>query len=109
MSGEVIRLNIIEVYNLKFKNIFEDLSLVIPENTIISISGPNNCGKTTLIRVLSREIITENILINGKTSDNYKIEDYSNIIQAVIPKEVTFYEKTTKEELKRKNYYPNKM
>ena len=108
MSGEVIRLNIIEVYNLKFKNIFEDLSLVIPENTIVSISGPNNCGKTTLIRILSREIITENILINGKTSDNYKIEDYSNIIQAVIPKEVTFYEKTIKEELKRKNYYPNK-
>ena len=108
MSGEVIRLNIIEVYNLKFKDIFEDLSLVIPENTIVSISGPNNCGKTTLIRILSREIITENILINGKTSDNYKIEDYSNIIQAVIPKEVTFYEKTIKEELKRKNYYPNK-
>ena len=101
-------MNIIEVYNLKFKNIFEDLSLVIPENTIVSISGPNNCGKTTLIRILSREIITENILINGKTSDNYKIEDYSNIIQAVIPKEVTFYEKTIKEELKRKNYYPNK-
>ena len=66
------------------------------------------CGKTTLIRILSREIITENILINGKTSDNYKIEDYSNIIQAVIPKEITFYEKTIKEELKRKNYYPNK-
>ena len=108
MSGEVIRLNIIEVYNLKFKDIFEDLSLVIPENTIVSISGPNNCGKTTLIRILSREIITENILINGKTSDNYKIEDYSNIIQAVIPKEITFYEKTIKEELKRKNYYPNK-
>ena len=63
MSGEVIRLNIIEVYNLKFKDIFEDLSLVIPENTIVSISGPNNCGKTTLIRILSREIITENILI----------------------------------------------
>ena len=101
-------MNIIEVYNLKFKDIFEDLSLVIPENTIVSISGPNNCGKTTLIRILSREIITENILINGKTSDNYKIEDYSNIIQAVIPKEITFYEKTIKEELKRKNYYPNK-
>ena len=108
MSGEVIRLNIIEVYNLKFKDIFEDLSLVIPENTIVSISGPNNCGKTTLIRILSREIITENILINEKTSDNYKIEDYSNINKAVIPKEITFYEKTIKEELKRKNYYPNK-
>ena len=92
-------MNILEVKNLNYKDIFNNLSFVVPENKIISISGPNNCGKTTLIRILNREIITDDILIYGKTSDNYKIEDYSNLIQAVIPKEIDFEEETLEKEL----------
>lgn len=45
--------NIISVKNLKYKNIFDGLDLSIKQNTITAISGSNNCGKTTLIKILS--------------------------------------------------------
>ena len=57
---------IIEVDNLTINPLFSDFSLFIPENNFVTISGPNNCGKTTLMRILNREVITDNtILLNN--------------------------------------------
>lgn len=92
--------NIIKIEGLNYTDLLKDFCIEIPKQKLITISGPNNCGKTTLIRILNREIITENsIMINSKRINEYKIEEYSKLIQAIIPKECMFLEKCLEEEL----------
>lgn len=80
--------------------LFENLNLIIPKNSFITISGPNNCGKTTLLRVLNRELITSNkILVEDRNINEYRIEEYSKLVQTVIPLEIVFKEETVLEEL----------
>ena len=95
--------NIIEVISLTYKNIFENFSIGIEKNKFISISGPNNCGKTTLLRILDRQIECLNtITINDIKIEGYKITDLSPLIKTIIPKEIIFINNTVEEEL---NFY----
>lgn len=63
--------NIISVNNLSYKKIFSDISFDIEKGSFTVISGSNNCGKTTLIKLLSGLITTEKMI---KFDSNY-IED----------------------------------
>lgn len=93
--------NIIEIRNLNYNNIFIDFNVAFPNNKFISISGPNNCGKTTLIRILDRQLVTRNsVYLSSNRIENYKITDLSSIIQCVIPKEVDFVYQSLEDELK---------
>ena len=95
--------NIIEVISLTYKNIFKNFSIGIEQNKFISISGPNNCGKTTLLRILDRQIECLNtITINNVKIEDYKITDISTLIKTIIPKEIIFINNTVEEEL---NFY----
>lgn len=90
---------IIEIDNLQYGHIFNNINIQI-KNKNIMISGPNNCGKTTLIKILDKEISAKGtIKINGKDINDYKIEDYSKIVQSVIPGEIIFFENTLEEEI----------
>lgn len=93
--------NIIEIRNLNYNNIFIDFNVAFPNNKFISISGPNNCGKTTLIRILGRQLVTRNsVYLLSNRIEDYKIADLSSIIQCVIPKEVDFVYQSLEDELK---------
>ena len=91
----------LEIKGLKSNN----LDISIEKNTISTFSGANNCGKTTLIRILSKllDIESETTLENKKISD-YKLEEYNEIVKSVIPKEITFDEINIEEELYNKCY-----
>ena len=92
---------ILNINNIKYNDIFEDLSIYIEKNTITAISGSNKCGKTTLMRILNRNIHTEaNIIYKGKEIYNYGDEEYYKKIQAVFPQEIIFHENTILDELK---------
>ena len=92
---------ILNINNLKYNNIFKDLSIYIEKNTITAISGSNNCGKTTLMRILNRNIKTAtNIVYRGKEINEYKQENYKNNIQVVFPEKILFQEDTILEEMK---------
>lgn len=93
--------NIIEIKNLNYNNIFIDFNIEFQSNKFISISGPNNCGKTTLIRILSRQIITQDTiqLLSNKIED-YKITEFSSLVQCVIPNEINFIYQNLEDELK---------
>ena len=94
---------ILNINDLEFNNIFNGISIYIEKKTITAISGKNNCGKTTLIRLLNREYYTEeSIIFKGKHINEYKLEEYSKLIQTVIPNEILFIEDTVEDEL---NYY----
>ena len=95
---------VIEIENFSDDRLFEDLNISVEKNKITTISGSNSCGKTTLIKILNREIITDNtILLNDKNINDYTIREYTNLIQAVIPLEIVFKEKTLEKELKNYN------
>ena len=64
--------NIIEIIDLNYQNTFNSFCLGIAENKFISICGPNNCGKTILLRIIDRQIEIKNTI----TINNIKIEDY---------------------------------
>lgn len=92
--------NSIMLYNFFDDYLFENLNILVPKDNFITISGPNNCGKTTLLRILNREIITENkIIIENRGINNYKIEEYSKLVSCVIPLEIILEEETIEEEL----------
>lgn len=53
-------------YSTKKRKIFNNLNLNIERGSFACITGKNSCGKTTLIKILSSSIITENMIsING--------------------------------------------
>ena len=95
--------NIIEIIGLTYKNIFNDFSLGIEENKFITIAGPNNCGKTTLLRMLDNQIDVNNTftLYDMKLED-YKLTDLYQIMKVIIPGEINYVTNTIEEEL---NYY----
>jgi len=99
--------NIIEIIGLTYKNIFNDFSLGIEENKFITIAGPNNCGKTTLLRMLDNQIEINNTftLYNIKLED-YKLTDLYQIMKIIIPGEINYVKNTLEEEL---NYYLDQM
>lgn len=95
--------NIIEIIDLSYKDIFNGLSIAIEENKFISLTGPNNCGKTTLLRILDRQIdVFNSIVVNDIKLEKYKITDLSPLIKTVIPKEIIFINNTVEEEI---NFY----
>ena len=86
--------------NFYYENLFEQLSLIVEKNTITSVSGKNNCGKTTLIRILNREIIVDGeIDIEDFPINSYRVEEYAQLVESVIPLEKIPIEKTIEEEM----------
>lgn len=95
---------IIEINSFSDDNLFENLTISVEKNTITTISGANSCGKTTLMRILNREVITDNnILLNNKSINDYTIREYISLVQTVIPLEIIFKEKTLEKELNNKD------
>lgn len=91
----------LEIKGLKNNN----LDISIEKNTISTFSGANNCGKTTLIRILGKLLNCESdISIDSKKISEYKVEDYNQIVKTVIPKEIVFDEINIEEELNNKCY-----
>ena len=98
------------INNLNYLDIFSNLTLTIKENEYVFLSGANNSGKTTLIRIINKEI-RENfpILINNKLIDDYKIDEYKKLVETIIPLEISFKENTLEKELLSKKIEDNSL
>ena len=76
---------ILSVKNLSYKKILKDVSFDVKEGNFISISGSNICGKTTLIKILSGLIQTENMVyFNGKELESINKTDLFSKIGIVL-------------------------
>lgn len=92
--------NCLEILGLNYHNIFNNFSICFAEKQFITITGPNNCGKTTLLRIIGNNLPTHNtILLYGKKIEEYKITELNQIIKTIIPLEIGFTQKTVEEEL----------
>ena len=101
---------ILNINDLQFNDIFKKVSLSIGKSMIVTIAGSNNCGKTTLTRILDRKLADDfNINLLGKDIKEYPEELYSQLIQVVYPNEIHFSEKTPLEEMKREEIHKTKM
>ena len=76
-------------YDINGKYIIKNLNYIIKENDKIFISGPSGIGKSTLLKILSNEIINYegNILIDNKLVSNYNL---NNVVSYVSQDEELF-------------------
>ena len=82
----------IRIKNLKYKDILNGINFSIKKNDFITISGSNKCGKTTLIKILSRLINTNNkVIINDKPIEEYSFDKYNSMVGKVILNEDNKY------------------
>lgn len=92
--------NCIEILGLNYLNIFNDFSIAIENEKFITVSGSNNCGKTTLIRIIDGQVpINNTITLYGRPYESYKVTDISSIIQTIIPLEITAFQNTLEDEM----------
>lgn len=123
--------NIIEIKNLSFKYnttkaIFSDLNLTIKKGEITTLLGKNGCGKSTLIKLLSKNITnyTGNIFLENKELKSYSLKELAKKLSIVYqnnttPQEITvfdmvsfarlpyqniFFYKQTKEDIEKINF-----
>lgn len=93
--------NIIEIKNLSFSynkdnNIFNNLSLDIKKGKITTILGKNGCGKSTLIKLLAKNLNynSGSIKLENKELSSYNLRELASKLSIVYqknetPKEIT--------------------
>lgn len=90
----------LEILDLKYLDLYNNFNLIIEKNKFVTISGANNCGKTTLIRIIDGQIYTNGkILLFNKDYHDYKITEIGNIIKTIIPLEYNPIQNTVEDEL----------
>lgn len=94
-------MELLEVTNLKYQNMIEDISFQVKSGQFITISGGNNCGKTTLIRILSGQLeVKETIKLLGTYIEEYPQNLWKEITGTIIPQDnPEFLFDTVEEEL----------
>ncbi len=91
---------IIEINDLSLPYSFQNFNIDFELNKFTVISGPNNCGKTTLIRVLTGQIKTEyTVKIMDYEMECYKLSDINKTVKAIINNEYIFKYDTVIEEI----------
>lgn len=96
-------MNVIEARNINYiisnKNIFQNLDLTIELGDFVTIIGKNGIGKSTLLKLLSGQIITDNkIVIDNIEVNKFNLEEIM-ARYAKITSYNEFFSKTVLEEI----------
>lgn len=88
--------NILEIKNLNYKynktTIFKNFNLSVKENSYVSIAGNNTSGKTTLIKLISGILPSDNsITIGYSYINNNRIHDNSKDLGVVLGNELNSF------------------
>lgn len=85
--------------NISLKN----LDVIINSGELVSIIGPNGCGKTVLLKMICGKVKNNNILIDGKDVSLYSLEYKRNNIVCIFDDNI-YNTRYVRDELK---YYLN--
>lgn len=69
--------------NLSGRIIFKDINVKLHEGEILRICGKNGCGKTSLFRILKKELNYNGTIFIGKN-------DYNNVSYKLVQREIIF-------------------
>jgi iron complex transport system ATP-binding protein len=88
--------------------ISRDLSAEIPDDSFTVIVGPNACGKSTLLRALSRLLTPDagSVLLDGKAIDRYRPKEVARTI-GLLPQTSVSPEGITVADLVARGRYPH--
>lgn len=98
LSKDIIDFNEITFKNVSFKypfdkyEVIKDISFTIRKGETVGIVGPTGAGKSTVIRQFLREfnVTRGEVLIDGVTIENYKIEHVRNLVGYVPQSHILF-------------------
>ncbi len=86
----------LELTNLHFnyekaKKVIKNINLKFEKGEFIGIIGPNGCGKTTLVNILTRVLVPQlgSIAINGRNLHEFPQNELAKLV-AVVPQESMF-------------------
>lgn len=96
-------MNIIEAHNINYstsnKVLFKDINIDIEKGSYVSIIGENGVGKTTLLRLLSGSLISDNnIKIDGIQVNKFNVDEITKK-SAFITSYNEFFSKTVLSEI----------
>lgn len=99
-----------EDVTLAYENrvISKDLTVSVPDRSFTVIVGPNACGKSTLLRSLSRLLTPTQgkIVLDGKNLHQYRPKEAARIV-GLLPQSSTAPEGITVEDLVSRGRYPH--
>ena len=88
--------NYIKINNLTSIDLYNNLNLIVPLNKFITITGPNNSGKSTLLKLLNKDIeINNTIFINNKDISKYTYKEYYKLTKLISVDNLLFNKSNT--------------
>ena len=93
--------NYIKINNLTSIDLYNNLNLIVPLNKFITFTGPNNSGKSTLLKLLNKDIDIENtIFINNKDISKYTYKEYYKLTKLISVDNLLFNKNNILDEIK---------
>lgn len=71
-------MDILSLKNISFKNILTNISLSIPQNSFITLSGPSGSGKSTILKICARMLpqSTGELIFEGEDAAKIPVDKY---------------------------------
>ena len=71
-------MDILSLKNISFKNILTNISLSIPQNGFITLSGPSGSGKSTILKICARMLTksTGELIFEGEDAAKIPVDKY---------------------------------
>ena len=87
---EICKISDLSIGYSSVKAIISDINLSVKKNCLISLIGPNGCGKSTLIKSLCglHPILDGEISINGKSINKYSTKELSMLLSFVLSEKI---------------------
>ena len=71
-------MDILSLKNISFKNILANISLNVPQNGFITLSGPSGSGKSTILKICARMLTqsTGELIFEGEDAAKIPVDKY---------------------------------
>lgn len=92
----------------KASPIVVDMNLAVPRNKVVVLAGPNGCGKSTLIKVIARQLkpLAGKVTLDGSDIYTMNADVFAKRV-AYVPQSIDFSNQLTVEELVRLGRNPH--
>ena len=107
-GGMTLEINGLSAGYDKNSPVVVEMNLVVPRNKVVVLAGPNGCGKSTIIKVIARQLkpLSGNATLAGKDIYSMNADEFAKTV-AYVPQSIDFSNQLTVEELVRLGRNPH--